>query len=215
MPTDSQSALWATTLAAVFSVVTALFWGTYGPILHKGSIYMESYVPKDLSQPDKPRPLGRMRPFLCVGLAYFIIAIVAPAVMIQAFGFERGGGIMSGWTFSGITWSFAGGAVGALGAFALIMALNNGPPARVMPIVFGIAPLISVAFGMVLNKTLDKISPYFFVGMILLIFGAITVLATAPTPGHGKPKDKSAKDEKAIEKKSSAGDTPLTEKHDK
>jgi hypothetical protein len=206
-------------MAAVFSIVTAFFWGTYGPILHKGSYYMESYVPKDPENPKLARPLGRMRPFLCVGLAYFVIAIVAPAVMVQVFGVERGNGIASGWTFSGITWSFAGGAVGALGAFALIMALNNGPPARVMPIVFGIAPLISVGFGMYLNKTLDKISPFFFVGMILLIFGAITVLATAPGPGsHGKTKDKHAKDEKALEKKqldANAGEDPLTAKDGK
>jgi len=91
----------------------------------------------------------------------------------------------------------------------------------VMPIVFGIAPLISVAFGMVLNKTLDKISPYFFVGMILLIFGAITVLATAPGPGsHGKPGDKPTKDHKDVTGKdkiddSTAKPNPLAGEHGK
>lgn len=169
-------------LAGTFALVTALFWGTYGPILHKGSTYMGTYVPVEMRNMDGKGPLGRMRPFLCVGLAYFLIAVLAPALMIQVFGVERGAGIWYGWTFSGIVWSFAGGTVGALGAFALIMALNNGTPVQVMPLVFGVAPVISVATGMYLNKTLGSVSPFFFVGMLLVILGAVTILLTAPSP---------------------------------
>lgn len=189
-------------LAGTFALVTALFWGTYGPILHKGSTYMQSYVPADPSNPTLKRPLGRMRPFLCVGLAYFVIAVLAPALMIQVVGVERGAGIWHGWTFSGIVWSFAGGAVGALGAFALIMALNNGTPVQVMPLVFGVAPVISVATGMYLNKTLGQVSPFFFVGMLLVILGAVTILLTAPSPhppatkpGAAAHAEKSAKED--------------------
>lgn len=197
-------------LAGTFAIVTALFWGTYGPILHKGSTYMGTYVAKDASKPDFKGPLGRMRPFLCVGLAYFIIAVVAPAVMIQVVGVERGAGIFHGWTFYGITWSFAGGAVGALGAFALIMALNNGTPVQVMPLVFGVAPVISVATGMYLNKTLGEVSPYFFVGMVLVILGAVTILLTAPTPHKPTPKTSEAK---AVEKAISDAESknPMTD----
>lgn len=183
-------------LAGTFALVTALFWGTYGPILHKGSTYMQSYVPVDPANPTAKRPLGRMRPFLCVGLAYFVIAVLAPALMIQVAGVERGAGIWHGWTFSGIVWSFAGGAVGALGAFALIMALNNGTPVQVMPLVFGVAPVISVATGMYLNKTLGNVSPFFFVGMLLVILGAVTILLTAPSP---HPPAKAATAEKHAE----------------
>jgi hypothetical protein len=188
-------------LAGTFALVTALFWGTYGPILHKGSHYMGSYVAKDPKNPDAKGPTGRMRPFLCVGLAYFVIAVLAPLLMIQFMGVEKGAGIMAGWSFSGIAWSFAGGAVGALGAFALIMALNNGTPVQVMPLVFGVAPVISVATGMYLNKTLSQVSPFFFVGMLLVILGAVTILLTAPgpkAPGAHKPEtptEKSAKEE--------------------
>src|SRR5262245_55809918 len=38
-------------LAATFALVTALFWGTYGPILHKGSHYMGSYAEKTPENP--------------------------------------------------------------------------------------------------------------------------------------------------------------------
>jgi drug/metabolite transporter (DMT)-like permease len=169
-------------LAATFALCTALFWGTYGPILHKGSVYMESYVPADPSNPSLPRPLGRMRPFLMVGFAYFVIAVVAPVLVMQFGGVERGAGLLAGWTLKGAIWSFAGGAVGALGAFFLIMALNNGTPVQVMPLVFGIAPVVSTAVGMYFNKTLSQVSPFFFVGMLLVILGAVTILLTAPTP---------------------------------
>lgn len=174
-------------LAATFAVCTALFWGTYGPILHKGSVYMGTYVDyqKDKLTPAEiaKLPTGRMRPFLMVGIAYFIIAVVAPFLVIQFGGVERGAGLFAGWTIKGIIWSFAGGAVGALGAFFLIMALNNGTPVQVMPLVFGIAPVISTGVGMYFNNSLSRVSPFFFVGMLLVILGAVTILLTAPKPG--------------------------------
>jgi hypothetical protein len=89
------------------------------------------------------------------------------------------------------------------------MALNNGPPVRVMPIVFGVAPIVSVAVGMYFNKTVDKISPFFFVGLLLVSMGAVTILLTAPAAGgHGKPKDKpaSAGDAKTLDAKTTIDD---------
>src|SRR5262249_27874953 len=41
--------------------MVALCWGSYGPTLHKGQAAMHH---------------SRLRPFLCVGLAYFAIAVV-------------------------------------------------------------------------------------------------------------------------------------------
>ena len=45
-------------LAAI--ALTALCWGVYGPVLHEGQTLMES----------------RLRPFMCVGAAYFLIAVI-------------------------------------------------------------------------------------------------------------------------------------------
>lgn len=159
-------------LAGLFAIFTAVFWGTYGPILQRGHQYMES---------------GRLRPFICVGLAYLLIAIVGPILVMYATGMEREGGLFRGWTPSGILWSTAGGALGALGAFTLIMALNYGGPRSpiyVMPIVFGCAPVVSTFVSMSLNKTLNQISPFFAAGLILVAAGAVTILLTAP---RGKP----------------------------
>jgi len=168
----------ASLMAALFAVCTALFWGTYGPLLQKGHHFMES---------------GRLRPFICVGFAYLLVAIIGPIVVMYATGMEKGQGLQSGWTTRGILWSTLAGGVGALGAFTLIMAINyGGPPSTiyVMPIVFGCAPIVSTFTSMYFNKMLGQISPFFAAGLILVAAGAITILVTAPRP---RPASHSAK----------------------
>jgi hypothetical protein len=169
-------------MAATFALCTALFWGTYGPLLQKGHHYMES---------------GRLRPFICVGIAYLLVAIIGPIVVMYLTGMEmdtaKGKGLLHGWTASGIVWSILAGGVGALGAFTLIMAINyGGPPSTiyVMPIVFGCAPIVSTFTSMYLNRMLGQISPFFAAGLILVAAGAVTILITAPRP---KPASHSAK----------------------
>jgi hypothetical protein len=168
----------STLLAGAFAVGTALFWGTYGPLLQRGHQYMESD--------------GRLRPFICVGVAYLLVAIVGPILVMYLTGMEmetaKGRGLFHGWSLSGILMSTLAGGVGALGAFTLIMALNYGGPRSplfVMPIVFGCAPIVSTFFSMYLNKSLSQISPFFAAGLILVAAGAVTILVTAPKP---KPK---------------------------
>lgn len=181
----------STLLAGAFAVGTALFWGTYGPLLQRGHQYMESD--------------GRLRPFICVGVAYLIVAIVGPILVMYLTGMEmetaKGRGLFHGWSMSGILMSTLAGGVGALGAFTLIMALNYGGPRSplfVMPIVFGCAPIVSTFFSMFLNKNLSQISPFFAAGLILVAAGAVTILITAPKPkpaSHGAKPAATAKKE--------------------
>ena len=171
----------STLLAGAFAVCTALFWGTYGPLLQRGHQYMESD--------------GRLRPFICVGVAYLLVAIVGPILVMYLTGMEmdtaKGRGLVHGWSVSGILMSTLAGGVGALGAFTLIMALNYGGPRSplfVMPIVFGCAPIVSTFFSMYLNKNLSQISPFFAAGLLLVAVGAVTILVSAPKPkpaSHG------------------------------
>lgn len=160
-------------LAGVFALCTAFFWGTYGPLLLKGHTLMGS---------------GRLRPFICVGIAYLIIAIVGPVVVMYLTGMEKDGGLATGWTTRGVIWSLAGGAVGALGAFALIMALNYGGSSSaifVMPLVFGCAPVVSTITSMYMARLAGRtveISPFFAAGLILVAAGAVTTLVFAPRP---------------------------------
>ena len=168
-------------LAATFAIVTALFWGAYGPILHKGVTKM-GRVSETIES-------GRLRPFLCVGVAYFLISIVGPILVMQFLGMEKGNGVFHGWTFNGTVLSLAGGAAGALGAFALIMALNYGGPRGplfVMPLVFGCAPVVSTLVSAFVMTYIDKkaveISPFFLVGLCVVALGAVTTLLNAPKP---------------------------------
>jgi hypothetical protein len=158
----------------VFIALTAFSWGVYGPVLHEGQQLMGQ------REGDKVVAPSRMRPFICVGLAYFGIAVVVPAVLLLTRG-EKGS-----WSIKGIVWSLAAGAAGAVGALGIIMAFNfHGNPLYVMPLVFGCAPVINTFFTMITGKTYKETNPLFLAGLILVIAGAVTVLMFKPGGGHG------------------------------
>jgi hypothetical protein len=156
-------------LVTLFVSMTALAWGAYGPVLHKGQLAMHG---------------SRLRPFLCVGLAYFVIAVLVPMMLIcplEPAGETAGEG--PHWTMPGVVWSLAGGAAGALGALGIIMAFNfGGKPIYVMPLVFGGAPVVNSVTEIVGKSKYDAIGPLFYAGLILVIVGAVTVLLFAPKP---------------------------------
>ncbi len=156
--------------------VAGVCWGAYGPVLHRGQLGMEQ---------------SRLRPFVCVGIAYFAIAIVVPVLILSLYGEngswvnENAGGLHK---YTGILWSLGGGAAGAIGALGVIMALSfGGKPAYVMPLVFGVAPVVNAFLTIYMAGTWKEFTPVrmsvFFAGLILVSVGAVTVLATAPR-GH-------------------------------
>ncbi len=143
-----------------FTLLTAICWGVYGPVLHHGQQDMGG---------------GSLRPFVCVGLAYFLIAVLAPLVLLRLRP-ETGG-----WSSSGLIWSLSAGAAGAIGALGIIMAFKfGGKPIYVMPLVFGGAPVINTFFTMTLGKNYRQAGPIFYAGLILVITGAVTVLLFKP-----------------------------------
>ncbi len=148
--------------------VAALSWGAYGPVLHKGQMKMAG---------------SRLRPFLCVGLAYFAMAVVAPLLLLPLL--NDAGEWMPGGSVSGILWSLGGGAAGAIGALGIIMAFNfGGKPIFVMPLVFGCAPVVNTFTTILAEQTSAYIQPPFIVSLTLVIIGAVMVLIFAPKPGH-------------------------------
>jgi hypothetical protein len=166
---------------------TALCWGVYGPVLHWGQQGMGH---------------GRLRPFMAVGIAYFLIAIVVPLLLIFLLKQETAEKYQ--WTASGTFWSLAGGAAGAIGALGIIMAFRfGGTPAFVMPLVFGCAPIVNTAFVMFFTgawRNLGNITGgLYFAGLILVAVGAVMVLMFAPKAspspgGHGAKPAAVAKD---------------------
>jgi drug/metabolite transporter (DMT)-like permease len=141
-------------------VLAAVSWGCYGPLLRKGQSSMAG---------------SRLRPFLCVGLAYFVIAVLMPLLLMKPIA-EPGG-----WTPAGIFWSLAGGAAGAVGALGIVLAYSvGGRPALVMPLVFGGAPAINTMTMIALEGTRREVSTPFLVSLLAVIAGAVTVLVLAP-----------------------------------
>jgi hypothetical protein len=188
-------------LMAIAAVTTALFWGIYGPLLIKGHQAMTVEVE------GKEVTYGRLRPFICVGLAYLIVAIVAPALFIQFGIMEPGEGLFSGWNTWGVIWSLIAGGAGALGAFFLLVALNYAPtkpyppPLLVMPLVFGCAPVVNAIFSMWWRKNWNM-NPLFLAGMILVAVGAVTVIVGSQIPWGSSAEGKEpAPTQKPLEEK--------------
>ena len=148
--------------------LTALCWGAYGPVLHKGQAKMGG---------------SRLRPFLCVGLAYFAIAVIVPLFLLNTIP-DPGG-----WEHtSGIFWSLGAGAAGAIGALGIIYAFNfGGKPLFVMPLVFGFAPVINTLSSIVTNSLYGQISQWFYGSLALVIVGAVMVLVCAPRKPKPEP----------------------------
>jgi hypothetical protein len=151
----------------VFSIIlAALCWGSYGPMLHIGQGKMSG---------------SRLRPFMCVGIAYFLIAVLVPLYLIYNRANDEGS-----WTTDGMTWAFFAGVAGAIGALGVILAFNaGGKPYYVMPLIFGFAPVINTFITLSEKGTWHLVHPLFWVSLLVVIAGAVTVLITAPKP---KPK---------------------------
>jgi len=154
-------------MVILFTAMTALSWGVYGPMLHRGQMAMAG---------------SRLRPLICVGLSYFLIAVIVPSLLLTQWN-EPGE-----FTFSGTIWSLAGGAAGALGALGIIMAFNfGGKPIFVMPLVFGGAPVINTFVSLIQTGNYD-LHPFFYAGLIVVVAGAVTVLIFAPKSApHAAP----------------------------
>jgi len=146
-----------------FSIAMAVScWGAYGPVLHKGQMKMGG---------------SRLRPFLCVGIAYFVIAVAIPLIVLPLLAST------GQWNSSGMAWSLAGGAAGAIGALGIIYAFNfGGKPIFVMPLIFGLAPVMNTVTTLTENASWGRIGPNFIVALLVTIAGAVTVLIFAPKP---------------------------------
>jgi hypothetical protein len=167
----------------LFAYLTVFSWGVYGVLLHIG----RSGMPAGAEAPH-----ASLKAFLWVGIAYFVVAIVGPLLVLKLRG--------SNFSFAGagMTWSFIAGTAGALGAFTLILALGAAaaPAAKggggfgtlaaaaVMPIVFGGAPIVNAIVAMMVHPPqggMKSISFPFIIGIILAASGAYLVAKYAPT----------------------------------
>jgi drug/metabolite transporter (DMT)-like permease len=177
-----------TTTALLYVLGVVICWGLYSVFLHMGSMGMsvEGAAPDPMA--------SRMKAFLLVGIAYFIVAVVAPLLILKA----RDAGAATHWSFpsKGWTMSLVAGLLGAFGAFFLLMALSSddGNPANrkvliamVPTLVFAGAPLVNAVVSVTKEGLWAKTPPQFFIGLLLAAAGAGMVMLYKPGHGPAKP----------------------------
>ncbi len=149
-----------------FALVTVCCWGLYGTMLHAGQVAMADPVN------------GRFKAFLFVGLAYFLVAILAPLLVLKSQGAD--------WSYPapGMGLSLVAGILGAVGAFGVLLAFGaKGSPSVVMSIVFAGAPIVNAFASMVKHPPPGGISSIqwpFVLGILLAALGGCLVTLYRP-----------------------------------
>ena len=150
----------------LFVALAGLCWGTYVPLIAQGG--------KELK--------NSYASFLCVGIAYFLIAILFP------IGIMWYRGKAPQFTASGVTLATLAGVAGAVGALCVIFATFEfkGPRIYVAPVIFALAPVINTLVSLFwhpessssLKFGLPEESPHWtlYVGIVLAGLGAGLVL---------------------------------------
>jgi hypothetical protein len=153
----------------VFVVLAGLCWGTYVPLIAQGG--------KELK--------NSYASFLCVGVAYFLLAVLIPVVLMMVG--------VSNWNWtsvenlsSGVTYATLSGVAGAIGALCVIFATFEfkGPKLFVAPLIFTCAPVINTLVSLFWHPGTEHVfgwpehSPYwfFYLGIIAAGLGAGLVL---------------------------------------
>ena len=151
-----------------YVLLTVCTWGLYGVFLHSGQMAMKDAVN------------GRYKAFLFVGIAYFIFAVLAPLILLKLQG--------SNWNFPsrGIWISLFAGALGAIGAFGILLAFGaKGTPQVVMSIVFAGAPIVNAVIATWMHPPkggLAGVPWQFYLGIVMAAGGGCIVSLYRPAP---------------------------------
>jgi hypothetical protein len=175
----------------LFAFLTVFSWGVYGVFLHTGQMGMADKVN------------GRYMAFLWVGVAYFLVAILAPMVVLKLQG-----GRIDFWNYpsKGLWWSLIAGSVGAVGAFGVLLAFGAAPDPKpayvpvIMSIIFGGAPIVNALVSMGQHPPaggIGAIKWQFWIGILLAALGGSLVALFKPDAPAPAPKAPSAVEQKA------------------
>lgn len=154
----------------MFVIGAVMSWGVYVPVLHEGQSAMGGGKPSD----------GAVRAFLCVGIAYFITAVVIPLIALQlgwagteSFDFKDAEGNLK---TRALTFSTLGGIAGAAGALCIIFSIKfGGLPIYVAPLVFAGAPIVNAIVSVIWHPPVGWSRPELLKGWAM--FGAGILLA--------------------------------------
>src|SRR5262249_2429295 len=119
---------------------------------------------------------------LCVGVAYFVIAIVLPLLIMW---WKQ---MKPAWNASGVTFATLAGAAGALGALCVVFATFEfgGDGLYVAPVIFALAPVINTILSLIWQPAPGAVLHFgapaqlpgwkFYLGIVLAGLGAALVL---------------------------------------
>ena len=144
----------------IFVAGAVLSWGAYGALLHLGQT--------QLGNP--------LKALLCVGVAYFLIAVIVPVAALSAQG------SLSNFNTNGLLAATIAGGLGAAGAVCIIWSFKSGGlPLYVMPLVFGGAPIVNVVITAIIHPPKSAVNPMLYLGFLFASVGAAMVLYFRPT----------------------------------
>ena len=165
----------------LFALLTVVSWGVYGVFLHIGSTGMNDKIN------------GRYMAFLYVGIAYVLVAIVGPMIMLKIQD-----GRLDFWNYPshGLWWSLIAGIVGAIGAFGVLLAFGAAPNPKtayvpvIMSIIFAGAPIVNAAVSLLNHPPsggFGAIRWQFWLGIIAAAVGGFLVTKFKPDAPSGPP----------------------------
>src|SRR5438477_3982451 len=162
-------------------LLAGLSWGTYVPLIFYGGSELGG------------KPGSRILAILCVGIAYFVIAVLFPLYLFLSGREQWPDMKTTGLVFAGLA-----GVAGAVGALCVVFASKaavdaartaNLPPATfrlyIAPLIFGLAPVVNTLVSLVWHPKPDQ--PFHFgledlpgwklwLGIVLVGMGAFLVL---------------------------------------
>jgi hypothetical protein len=166
-----------------YVIIAGLAWGTYVPIIFYGGTELTT----------KGSPIGgRLASILCVGIAYFVMAVVIPVVLMGLREDAK-----PEWKSNGLVFSALAGIAGAVGAICVIFASKAAVDAAkvegvnpatyrvfIAPLIFALAPAINTLLSLVWHPKPGD--PWHFgfevpgwklpVGILLVAIGTFLVL---------------------------------------
>jgi heme A synthase len=166
-----------------YVLLAGLAWGTYVPLIFYGGTELTT-APGTIG--------GRLASILCVGVAYFVLAVVVPVVLMSVREDAK-----PDWKTTGLIFSGLAGVAGAIGAICVIFASKAAVDAAksegvnpatyriyIAPLIFALAPAINTLVSLIWHPKTGN--PWHFdfevpgwklpAGIVLVALGTYLVL---------------------------------------
>lgn len=155
-------------IVLLFVAGAALSWGVYVPLVHGAATRLHS----------------SLRAFLFVGVAYFLVAVLVPMVLLFVMKYDPTEKGTPNFNAFPILWGIVAGIAGALGALFVIFASTKagaGGVIYVAPLVFAGAPIINTFATIYFFHPVKTLPDWkFFCGIGLAVVGAAMVMLFKP-----------------------------------